>query len=107
MCPGNRGNSIERQFLVTRRNKVLVTDVTYIRTWEGLAVLGGRAGSVLAKSCGLSDKRHDAPELVLDAVMKAVRTRGPAARSFIPTREPNTEVMLGSDFADRMVWSQV
>jgi putative transposase len=28
-------NVLQRQFTVTRRNKVWVTDITYIRTWQG------------------------------------------------------------------------
>jgi len=28
-------NLLQRQFTVTRRNKVWVTDITYIRTWQG------------------------------------------------------------------------
>ena len=28
-------NLLQRQFTVTRRNKAWVTDITYIRTWQG------------------------------------------------------------------------
>ena len=32
-------NLLQRQFTVTRRNKAWVTDITYIRTWQGCLYL--------------------------------------------------------------------
>jgi len=70
-------NLLKRQFTVPRRNKAWVTDITYIRTWQGwlyLAVvmdlfsrmiIGWAAGPVIHR------------ELVLNAVLMAVRRRRP------------------------------
>jgi putative transposase len=70
-------NLLQRQFIATRPNVAWVTDITYIRTWQGwlyLAVVldlfsrlvvGWAAGPVIHR------------ELVLNAVLKAVRRRRP------------------------------
>jgi transposase InsO family protein len=53
-------NILQRQFSVTRPNKAWVTDITYIRTWEGRPS-GGRNGSVLTKNCRLVGEFDDSP----------------------------------------------
>ena len=70
-------NLLERQFTATKRNTAWVTDITYIRTWQGwlyLAVVmdlfsrmivGWAAGPIIHR------------ELVLNAVLMAVRRRRP------------------------------
>ena len=69
---------VKRNLDVIRPNKVWVTDITYIRTWQGLAVSGSRVMDLFSRlivgwATG-SSLRH---EFVLDAVMMAVRRRRP------------------------------
>jgi putative transposase len=68
-------NLLKRQFAVTRRNKAWVTDITYIRTWQGWLYLAIHR------------------ELVLDAVLMAVRRRRPRGTVIHP--DQGTE--FGSD----------
>lgn len=52
-------NILKRRFTVSRPNEAWVTDITYIRTWQGLALPGGRHGSLLSQDRGLGDQTHD------------------------------------------------
>ena len=71
-------NLLQRQFTVTRRHKAWVTDITYIRTWQGwpyLAVVMDRfSRQIVGWAAGPTMHR----ELVLDAVLMAVRRRRPS-----------------------------
>jgi putative transposase len=70
-------NLLKRQFTVTRRNKAWVTDITYIRTWQGwlyLAVVMDLF-SRLVVGWAVAPTIHR--ELVLNAVLAAVRRRRP------------------------------
>jgi putative transposase len=66
---------VKRNFDVIRPNKVWVTDITYIRTWQGwlylAVVMDLFSRMIVGWSTGSSLRR----ELVLDAVMMAVRRR--------------------------------
>jgi transposase InsO family protein len=68
---------VKRNFDVIRPNKVRVTDITYIRTWQGwlyLAVVMDRfSRMIIGWSAGPNLRR----ELVLNAVLIAVRRRRP------------------------------
>jgi putative transposase len=68
---------VKRNFNVIRPNKVWVTDITYIRTWEGwlylAVVIDLYSRRIVGWATGPSLKR----ELVLDALLKAVRARNP------------------------------
>jgi putative transposase len=68
---------VKRNFDVIRPNKVWVTDITYIRTWQGwvylAVVMDLFSRLVVGWAAGPSLRR----ELVLDAVMMAVRRRRP------------------------------
>lgn len=70
-------NLLQRRFTVTRPNKAWATDITYVRTWQGwlyvAVVLALFSRKVVGWSAGPTIHR----ELVLDAVIKAVRTRRP------------------------------
>ena len=70
-------NLLQRQFPVTRPNKAWVTDITYIRTWQGwlylAVVMDLFSRKIVSWSAGSSIHR----ELVLDAVLAAVRRRRP------------------------------
>ncbi len=70
-------NILQRQFTVTLPNKVWVTDITYIRTWQGwlylAVVMDLFSRKVVGWSVGPTIKR----DLVLSAVLMAVRRRRP------------------------------
>ncbi len=70
-------NLLQREFTVTRRNRAWVTDITYIRTWQGwlylAVVIDLFSRMVVGWSAGPLIRR----ELVLDALLMAVRRRRP------------------------------
>src|SRR6266480_6346533 len=70
-------NLLQRQFTVTRPNKAWVTDITYIRTWQGWLYLAVVMDLFSRKIVGWSTRPTIARELALDAVMMAVRRRRP------------------------------
>ena len=70
-------NILQRQFTVTRRNKAWVTDITYIRTWQGWLYLAVVMDLFSRKIVGWSAGPSIQRELVLDAVLMAVRRRRP------------------------------
>jgi putative transposase len=61
----------------THPNKSWVTDITYIRTWEGWLYLAVVMDLFSRKIVGWSTRPTIARELVLDAVLMAVRRRRP------------------------------
>ena len=70
-------NVLQRQFTVTQPNKAWVTDITYIRTWQGWLYLAVVMDLFSRKIVGWSASATVNRELVLDAVMMAVRRRRP------------------------------
>jgi putative transposase len=72
-------NLVQRNFDVARRNKVWVTDITYIHTWEGWLYLAIATDLFSRKIVGWPSRPTIHRELVLDAVMMAVRQRRPCA----------------------------
>ena len=70
-------NLLQRQFTVTRRNKAWVTDITYVRTWQGWLYLAVVMDLFSRKIVGWSTRPTIHRELVLDAVLMAVRRRRP------------------------------
>ncbi len=70
-------NLLQRQFTVTRRNRAWVTDITYIRTWQGWLYLAVVMDLFSRKIVGWSAGPTIHRELVLDAVLMAVRRRRP------------------------------
>jgi len=70
-------NLLQRRFTVTRRNKAWVTDITYIRTWQGWLYLAVVMDLFSRRIVGWSTGPTIHRELVLDAVLKAVRQRRP------------------------------
>src|SRR5690242_2189536 len=70
-------NLLQRQFTVTRRNKAWVTDITYIRTWQGWLYLAVVLDLFSRKIVGWSTGPTIHRELVLNAVLMAVRRRRP------------------------------
>jgi putative transposase len=84
---------LKRQFTVTRRNKAWVTDITYIRTWQGWLYLAVVLDLFSRKIVGWSAGPTIHRELVLDAVLMAVRRRRP--RSAVIHSDQGTQ--FGSD----------
>ena len=70
-------NLLQRQFTVTRPNKAWVTDITYIRTWQGWLYLAVVMDLFSRKIVGWAAGPTIHRELVLDAVLMAVRRRRP------------------------------
>jgi putative transposase len=70
-------NILQRQFTVTRPNKAWVTDITYIRTWQGWLYLAVVMDLFSRKIIGWSAGPTIHRELVLNAVLSAVRRRRP------------------------------
>ena len=70
-------NLLRRQFTVTRRNKVWVTDITYTRTWQGWLYLAVVMDLFSRRIVGWAARPSLHPELVLEAVLMAVRRRQP------------------------------
>ncbi|MDM8008178.1 MAG: IS3 family transposase [Phycisphaerae bacterium] len=70
-------NILQRQFTVTRPNKAWVTDITYIRTWQGWLYLAVVMDLFSRKIVGWATGPTIRRELALDAVLMAVRRRRP------------------------------
>jgi putative transposase len=70
-------NVLQRNFDVAKPNKAWVTDITYIRTWQGWLYLAVVMDLFSRKIIGWSTKPTIHRELVLDAVMMAVKHRRP------------------------------
>jgi len=86
-------NVLQRQFAVTQPNKVRVTDITYIRTRQGWLYLAAVMDLFSRKIVGCSTSPTIHREVVLDAVLKAVRRRRP--RSTLIHSDQGTQ--YGSD----------
>ena len=76
-------NHLERQFEVSRPNKVWVTDITYIRTYEGWLYLAVVIDLYSRQVVGWSMNQRMATGLVLDALLMAVWRRKPAQQVLV------------------------
>lgn len=70
-------NRLDRKFTVDAPNKVWATDITYIRTWQGWLYLAAVMDLYSRKIVGWSMKRSLHRDIVLDAILMAVRRRRP------------------------------
>lgn len=70
-------NLLQRQFTASRANQAWVTDITYIRTWQGWLYLAVVVDLFSRKVVGWVTKPTINKELVLEALRKAVRRRRP------------------------------
>lgn len=70
-------NKLQREFTVTQPDRAWVTDITYIRTWQGWLYLAVVMDLFARKVVGWSMKPTLARELVLDAILMAVWRRKP------------------------------
>ena len=76
-------NRLNRAFTVDAPNKVWVTDITYIRTWQGWLYLAVVLDLYARKVVGWSMKPTLAKELALDALLMAVWRRKPKHRVIV------------------------
>ena len=70
-------NTLQRDFTVELPNRVWVTDITYIRTWQGWLYLAVVLDLYSRKVIGWSMKPTLARSIVLDALMMALWRRRP------------------------------
>ncbi len=70
-------NHLQRQFTVAHPDTVWVTDITYIRTWEGWLYLAAVMDLFSRKIVGWSMKPTMARGIVIDAIMMAAWRRKP------------------------------
>ena len=70
-------NILQRQFTVTRPNKAWVTDITYIRTWQGWLYLAVVMDLFSRRVVGWATGPTIDRELALNALLMAVRRRRP------------------------------
>jgi putative transposase len=76
-------NRLQREFTVERPDTVWVTDITYIRTWQGWLYLAVVVDLYSRRVVGWSMKPTLARELVLDALVMAVWRRRPKDRVMV------------------------
>jgi len=70
-------NLLERKFTVSQPDQAWVTDITYVRTWQGWLYLAVVIDLYARKVVGWSMKPSLHREIVLDALMMAVWRRRP------------------------------
>ena len=70
-------NHLQRKFAVAHPDTVWVTDITYIRTWEGWLYLAAVMDLFSRKIIGWSMKPTMAQGIVIDAIMMAAWRRKP------------------------------
>jgi putative transposase len=70
-------NTLQRRFTVDKPNQAWVTDITYVRTWQGWLYLAVVMDLYSRRIVGWSTKPTLERELVLDAVLMAVWRRRP------------------------------
>ena len=70
-------NLVKRNFDVSQPNRIWVTDITYVRTWQGWLYLAVVLDLFSRKVIGWATRQTIHRELVLDALLMAVRQRQP------------------------------
>lgn len=76
-------NTLDRQFTVEQPDTVWVTDITYIRTWEGWLYLAVVLDLYSRAVIGWSMKTTLSRDIVLDALLMAVWRRRPKQRVLV------------------------
>jgi len=76
-------DKLQRQFTVATPDRAWVTDITYLRTWEGWLYLAAVVDLYSRKTVGWSMKSSLSRDLVLDAVLMAVWRLRPKTRVLI------------------------
>jgi putative transposase len=76
-------NKLQREFTVAQPDRVWVTDITYVRTWQGWLYLAAVMDLYSRLIVGWSMKPTLARELVLDALLMAVWRRRPQQKVLV------------------------
>jgi putative transposase len=76
-------NRLQREFTVVHPDRAWVTDITYIRTWQGWLYLAVVMDLFARKVVGWSMKPTLARDLVVDALLMAVWRRKPQNRVMV------------------------
>ena len=76
-------NILNREFTVSKPNETWVTDITYIRTWQGWLYVAVVIDLFSRKVVGWSMKPTIAREIVLDALLMAMKRRNPESRVLV------------------------
>ena len=76
-------NYLKQQFTVDKPDKVWVTDITYIRTWQGWLYLAVVVDLYSRKVIGWSMKPTMTKELVLNALLMSVWRRKPTQKTIV------------------------
>lgn len=76
-------NRLQREFTVDCPDRAWVTDITYIRTWQGWLYLAVVMDLFARKVIGWSMKPTLAKELLLDAILMAVWRRKPTRKVIV------------------------
>jgi putative transposase len=76
-------NRLQREFTVDTPDRAWVTDITYIRTWQGWLYLAVVLDLYSRKVVGWSMKPSLAKDLVVDAILMAVWRRRPKSNIII------------------------
>ncbi|NNA09071.1 IS3 family transposase [Pseudomonas lundensis] len=84
-------NRLNRAFTVDAPNKAWVTDITYIRTWQGWLYLAVVLDLYARKVVGWSMKPTLAKELALDALLMAVWRRKPKHKVIVHSDQGNDD----------------
>lgn len=70
-------NLVNRNFDVSQPDRIWVTDITYVRTWEGWLYVAVVLDLFSRKVIGWATRQTIHRELILDAILMAVRQRKP------------------------------
>ena len=94
-------NRLQREFTVAQPDIAWVTDITYIRTWQGWLYLAVVVDLYSRKVVGWSMKPTLAREIVLDALMMAIWRRRPKGTVIVHSDQGS---QYGSDDWLRLSW---
>jgi putative transposase len=84
-------NRLERGFTVNTPDTVWVTDITYIRTWQGCLYLAVVVDLFSRKVVGWSMKQSLNREIVLDALLMSVWRRKPVAKVMVHSDQAHND----------------
>lgn len=87
-------NRVQREFTVVKPNQVWVTDITYIRTWQGWLYLAVVIDLFARNVVGWSMKPTLSRELALDALLMAVWRRKLSENVTVHSDSNNADVSL-------------
>ncbi len=85
-------NRAKREFTAVNPNQVFITDITYIRTWQGWFYLAVVIDLFARNVVGWSMKPTLSRELALDALLMAVWRRKPAESVIVHSESNNAGV---------------